>query len=582
MSKPDYDILIRGGTVVDGRGGAPFGADVGIRGSIIAAVGDLGGATAAEVIDAAGRYVTPGFIDVHTHYDGQATWENTLAPSSNHGVTTIVGGNCGVGFAPCRAEDHETLITVMEGVEDIPEIVMANGIPWNWESFPEYLDVLAGREYDIDIAMQVPHSPLRVYVMGDRGANHEASTEIDRKRMAALVTEAVQAGAIGVSTSRSLNHRSKDGKPAPSVQTAREEVLALAKGLGEARAGVFQIITEMTEAPEDEIALVEQIAQTARRPISYSLVESMDRPENWRRMLQGTEEANARGHKVRAQIFPRPVGVMMGLDLSLHPIINRPSYIAIGGLPLAERVARMRDPEFRARLLAEEPVPDQQPIVDMLVGAVDKMFALGEEPNYMPPPEMALGERAKRAGISTLELAYDLLLEQDGHAILYLPSANFSSGTLDAVYTMMTHPDTVLGLGDGGAHYGMICDAGFPTYVLSFWTRDVEEGHRFPIEWAVAALSRRPAETVGLLDRGVLAPGYKADVNIIDLPGMKLHAPRVAYDLPAGGRRLRQRADGYDATIVSGVVTYRRGEPTGALPGRLVRGDGYAPLARVG
>lgn len=580
MTKADFDILIRNGTVVDGRGGKPFVADVGIKGSLITAVGQIEG-TAVEEIDATGRYVTPGFIDVHTHYDGQATWENTLAPSSNHGVTTILGGNCGVGFAPCRPEDRDTLVKVMEGVEDIPEVVMATGIPWNWESFPEYLDSLDARNFDIDVAMMVAHSPLRVYVMGDRGANHEASTEIDRKRMADLVTEAVRAGAIGVSTSRSLNHRAKDGQLAPSVQTAKEEVLALAKGLGAANAGVFQIITEMSEAPEDEVALIERIAETSKRPVSFSLAQTLDQPDNWRGLLAGTERANEKGYKVRAQVFPRPIGVMMGLELSLHPLMNRPSYIAIKDLPLEERVARMRDPEMRARILSEEPVPDDQPIVDLLVGSVGKMFALGEEPDYLPPAEMCLEERAKRAGVSTLEFAYDLLLEEDGHAILYLPSANFSTGTPDTVHEMMTHPLTILGLGDGGAHYGMICDAGFPTFVLTYWTRDVDEARRFPIEWSIAELSRRPAETVGLLDRGVLAPGYKADVNIIDLANMKLHAPRISHDLPAGGRRLRQHADGYDATIVSGVVTYRNGEPTGALPGRLVRGDGFAPLART-
>jgi N-acyl-D-amino-acid deacylase len=580
MTRPDYDILIRNGTIVDGNGGAPFVADVGITGSTIAAVGKLRG-TGAEEIDATGRYVTPGFIDVHTHYDGQATWEHTLVPSSNHGVTTVVGGNCGVGFAPCRPEDHQTLITVMEGVEDIPEIVMANGIPWNWESFPEYLDVLGGRSYDIDVAMHVTHSPLRVYVMGERGANHEASTEIDRKRMANLVTEAIRAGAIGVSTSRSLNHRAKNGQLAPSVETAKDEVLALARGLGEAGAGVFQIITELSEAPESEVDLIERIAEVSKRPVSFSLAETMDRPENWRRMLTAMEEANGRGYRIRGQVFPRPVGVMMGLELSLNPIGNRPSYIAIKHLPLAERVEKLRDPAMKARILAEDPIADPQPVVDMLLGAVGKMFSLGESPDYMPPSDMRLEKRAERAGVPTLDLAYDLLLEQDGQANLYLPSANYVTGTMSSVYEMMTHPDTILGLGDGGAHYGMICDAGFPTYVLGFWARDVEKTHRFPIEWVVAELSRRPAETVGLLDRGIVAPGYKADLNIVDLPNIKLHPPRVAYDLPAGGRRLHQKADGYDVTIVSGVITYRHGEPTGALPGRLVRGDGYAPLGRA-
>ncbi|WP_176594134.1 amidohydrolase family protein [Sphingobium sp. EM0848] len=576
----DYDLVIRNGTIVDGRGAAPYRGDLAIRGSHIAAVGTFEGSGHQE-IDATDRIVTPGFIDVHTHYDGQVTWEHTLGPSSNHGVTTVIGGNCGVGFAPCRPGDQDRLIKVMEGVEDIPEVVMAEGIPWNWESFPEYLDSLSDRAFDIDVGMQVAHSPLRVYVMGDRGINHEASTESDRQRMADLVTEAVRAGAIGVSTSRSLGHRAKDGHPAPSVLTADEELFALARGLGAAKGGVFQIIVDVHREPEGEMRVMEEIARQSARPISFSLAEIVERPAAWRAMIAGLDRAQAAGLPIRGQVFPRPIGVMMGLELSLSPIVNRPGYIAIKHLPLAERVAILRNPEVKARILAEEPIPDPTPITNALIGAVDKCFALGEQPDYMPDIAMRLDKRAEQAGVTPLSLAYDLMLEQDGHAILYYPSANFTTGTAEPIREMMLHEHTILGLGDGGAHYGMICDAGFPTYVLTHWARDVEEGQRMPIEWIVQELSRRPAETVGLTDRGVLAPGYKADINVIDHSNLMLHSPRVAHDLPAGGRRLHQRAEGYDATIVSGVVTYRHGVPTGQLPGRLVRGDGYAPLERV-
>jgi len=576
-----YDLVIRGGTIIDGTGDKPYQGDVAINGRTIAAVGQIDG-TGREEIDAGGRLVTPGFVDVHTHYDGQATWEHTLAPSSNHGVTTIVGGNCGVGFAPCRSDDRDKLITVMEGVEDIPEVVMAAGIPWNWESFPEYLDALDAREFDIDIAMQVAHSPLRVFVMGDRGADLEPSTEIDRARMAALVTEAINAGAIGVSTSRSLNHRAKDGRLAPSVSTAKEEVLALAKGLGASNGGVFQIITEMEEDPADEMALVERIAETSGRPVSFSLAETMENPDSWRSTLDALAAMNDRGRNVTAQVFPRPIGVMMGLDLSLNPILTRPSYAAIKDLPLEERVAIMRDPAFKEKVLAETPVPDPQPVVNMLVGAVDKLFGLGAEPEYMPDESLRLDNRAAALGKTSISLAYDLMLEQDGHGLLYLPSANFATGTPASVREMMAHRDTVLGLGDGGAHYGMICDAGFPTFSLAYWCRDAAEDDRFPVEWIVRELTSRPAGIVNMRDRGLVKQGYKADLNVIDFDRLKLESPRPTYDLPSGGRRLRQLAEGIDATIVSGVVTYRDGVSTGELPGRLVRGDGYAPLAATG
>lgn len=570
----DYDIVIRNGLIVDGSGNAPFAGDVAIRDGLIAAVGKVSG-SGREEIDAASKLVTPGFVDIHTHYDGQVTWENRLMPSSNHGTTTVVTGNCGVGFAPCRPADRLKLVKVMEGVEDIPEIVMTEGIPWNWETFPEYMDALAGRQFDVDVAVQVPHSPLRVYVMGDRGVNLDASTDADRAEMTRLVTEAIEAGAIGVSTSRSLNHRAKDGRPAPSVHTAVDEVLALAQGLANAQAGVFQIITEMSEPPEKEMAIVQRIAEVAQRPVSFTLSQIPEAPDSWRGLVAGMERANAAGCRVRGQIHERPVGVLLGLELSLNPLSTRPSYKAIAHLPLEERVAIMRDPAFKARVLTEESEPDPVPLANRLIGSVELMFALGADPDYAPPREMQIGNRARAMGVSPLSLAYDLMLEQDGHAILCLPGANFVSGTLKEVREMMEHPDTVIALGDGGAHYGVICDAGYPTHLLTHWGRNVPEEERFPIEWIITALTRRPAETVGLTDRGLIAPGMKADLNVIDHARLKLHPPRPVYNLPAGGRRLQQRADGYEVTIVNGVVTYREGEPTGALPGRLVRGGGY-------
>mgnify|MGYP003113034808 CR=1 FL=1 len=570
----DYDFVIRNGTIVDGNGSKRFIGDLAIKGDRIAALGDVPG-KGREEIDAAGRVVTPGFVDIHTHYDGQATWEQRLVPSSGHGVTTVIAGNCGVGFAPCRAEDRDKLIKVMEGVEDIPEVVMTDGIPWAWETFPEYLEFLASRQFDVDIGAMIPHSALRVYVMGERGVNLEASTAADRKQMSQLVREAIAAGAVGVSTSRSLNHRAKDGKLAPSVISAESEVLALAEGLRAAGHGVFQLVTAQSSTPEEEAALIRKIAETARRPVSFTNNQDHNAPDRWRVMLSAIEDAQAAGLNVRGQVFCRAISVLEGLELSLNPIVTRPGYREIAHLPLEERVAILRQPYFKARILAESPVPDPHPVINQLVDAVENMVALGDPPNYTPTRDDRIGVRAAATGTTALSLAYDLMLEQDGKGVLMLPAVNYADWSMDVVEELLRHPHTVLGLGDGGAHYGLICDASYPSFFLDYWVRNPEPGQVFSLEWAVSELSRRPAETAGLVDRGVLAPGYKADINIIDLEKLNLYTPRVVRDLPAGGKRLRQKADGYDLTMVSGVPSYRDGASTGELPGRLLRASGY-------
>jgi N-acyl-D-amino-acid deacylase len=574
----EYDLVIRGGLVIDGSGQAGFKADVAVKDGLIVKVGEVSGA-GAEEIDATGKIVTPGFVDVHTHYDGQVTWETRLDPSANHGATTVITGNCGVGFAPCRPGDREKLIKVMEGVEDIPELVMAEGLPWNWETFPEYMDAIDARQFDVDVGVQIPHSPIRVYVMGDRALRREVSTDEDRRRMTELVAEGIKAGAIGVTTSRSLNHRAKDGTPAPSVQTDDEEVLALARGLDLAKAGVFQLIPDHYVPPEQEMRFIRRLAKTAGRPVSFSVVQVHEDPEYWRGLLEGIAEANKDGLEVRGQVIGRPVGAMLGLNLSFSPLSHLPSYIAIADKPLAERVAIMRDPAFKKKMLAEDPVIDPQPIRNRLIREAPNMFLMPEKAEYFPRPEASVGEMARKAGVTPMEMAYDLLLGDEGNAVLCLPSANFADKNLDAVYAMMIDEHSVPGLGDGGAHYGVICDASYTTHMLSFWTKEAPRDKRVSLEWAVHWISRKAAETVGLMDRGLVAKGMKADLNVIDEDRLALYAPRAVYDLPSGGRRMFQKSDGYVATIVSGQVTRRNGERTGALPGRLVRGSGYQPAA---
>jgi N-acyl-D-amino-acid deacylase len=572
----DHDLVIRGGLVIDGTGNEPFEADVAVSNGKIVAVGGVKGAGAHE-IDARGRIVTPGFVDVHTHYDGQITWENRLKPSSGHGVTTVVMGNCGVGFAPVRDGDHGLMIKLMEGVEDIPEVVMAEGVPFNWETFADYLDVLETRESDIDFAAQLPHSPLRVYVMGERGANLEPATEDDLVTMRRLTREALDAGALGVSTSRSYAHRFRDGRLAPSVSTEDQEILALAAGLRDAGKGVFQMVPSYDVTATERFDLLRRIAKTSGRPVSFTFMQTPQTPGDWRQTLADLEQAKRDGLQIKGQVIPRPTGGLLGLELSLHPFSLNPSYKEIEHLPLAEKVARMRDPDFRRRLLSEEP-EDPHAFFKFIISDLEAMFVLGDPPNYNPRAQDSIAAQARAKDMHPSELIYDALLARDGHEVLYRPMGNSEGEKFESSGRHLLKTDTTIpALGDGGAHYSMICDAAYTTYILTYWMRDAEHDRALDLPYAIRKLSFEPAETVGLKDRGLLKTGYKADLNVIDLDRLHLHAPRISYDLPAGGRRLTQKADGYDATIVSGVITYRHGEATGALPGRLVRGARTSP-----
>ena len=565
-----FDLVIRGGSLVDGTGTAAFSADIAVRDGIIVAVGKVAGA-GREEIDATGLTLTPGFVDVHTHYDGQITWESRLAPSSDHGVTTVVMGNCGVGFAPARADDRQLMIKLMEGVEDIPEVVMAAGVPFNWESFPEYLDALDTREADVDFATQIPHSPLRVFVMGERGANREPATHADLAEMRRLVAEAVRAGALGVASSRNLFHRFRKGALAPSVTTALDEVVALAEGLRDAGSGTFQCNPNLDNDADDELAIFRTIVERTGRPVTFSLIAMPTQPQNWEKYVAGVKQANADGLTIKAQFMPRPIGVLYGLDLSYNPFSLNPSFRPLEGLPLAEKVQRMRDPELRQRLLAEQP-EDPNPAFVGLIQSIRDLYRLADPTDYNFQPHDTLAAEALRKGVPVRELIYDTLLEDEGRAIL-CSFSNSVSDYLAMSRELIGHDHFIVALGDGGAHYGMICDAAYTTYMLT--SRLDRDGLDLPT--VVRALTDQPAQSVGLCDRGRLMEGYKADINLLDLANMRLRRPAVNADLPAGGKRLSQKSDGYVATIVGGMVTYRNGEPTGALPGRLVRGARLAP-----
>ena len=570
----EYDLVIRGGDIVDGSGADVYRADVAIKGDRIMTVGIVEG-TGSEEIDASGKIVTPGFVDVHTHYDGQVTWEHQLAPSSDHGITTVVMGNCGVGFAPVRSSDHQLVIKLMEGVEDIPEIVMSEGVPWNWETFPEYLAALDKREMDIDFATQIPHSPLRVYVMGERGANLEAATDDDLHRMRELTREAIECGALGVTTSRNLFHRFRSGKFAPSVNTAEDELLALAGGLKDAGSGVFQLNLNIDAEPEDEVKIITNLIRQSSRPLNFSLLDLRRRPENWGMFVDALGQAEKEGLPLRGHYPPRPIGLLFGLDLTLHPFSLNPSFRPLADLPLSEKVARMRDPELRARIIAEEP-EDPNPVFVNMIRNATTLYVLSDPADYFPGAEDMLEAKAKRLGVPFRELIYDELLNDDGHAILVAANSDVHE-YFDKTGDVLDRPNLIMGLGDGGAHYGSICDAIYTTYVLTH--RLGKQGLTLPK--AIKALTSDSAASVGLHDRGLIKPGYKADLNVIDINRLTLRRPSMEHTLPAGGKRLVQKAEGYEATIVSGAVTYRNGQATGALPGRLIRGAKPAPDDRI-
>lgn len=571
-----YDLVIRGGTLVDGSGAPAVQADVAVKDGLIVQVGQVNGA-GAEEIDARGKLVTPGFVDIHTHYDGQATWDHHMQPSSWHGVTTVVMGNCGVGFAPCKPADHDRLVRLMEGVEDIPFPVLAEGLPWSWESFPDYLDSLSGRSFDVDIGAQLPHAALRVFVMGERGANREAASSADIAAMAAIAKGAMEAGALGFSTSRTLNHRTSDGQPTPTLTASEDELTGIAMGLAAAGKGALQFVSDFAD-PEAEFAMLRRIVERSGRPLSFSLVQSPVQPRQYELLLQRLEQANDAGLPMKAQVCGRPVGILFGLELTLNPFSHHPAYREIAALPLAERVAHLRDPDFRARLLADSGEATPAFAANMTRNW-KIMFLMGEAPDYEQTADRTLLALASARGVSPQELALDHMLQNDGRGMLYLPFLNYADGSLDPSFAMLTHRDTVPGLSDGGAHVGMICDGSFPTSNLTHWTRDRTRGPKLPLELMVRMQTQDTAAALGLHDRGLVAPGYRADLNVIDYDKLNLRPPAVAYDLPAGGRRLVQRADGYVATIVAGQVTYRDGEPTGALPGRLLRGAQAAPTA---
>jgi N-acyl-D-aspartate/D-glutamate deacylase len=573
-----FDLVIRGGSVIDGTGAAMREADVGMRDGVIAAVGQgLGPGT--EEIDARGLLVTPGFVDVHTHYDAQAMWDSRLQPSSWHGVTTAVMGNCGVGFAPVRAGDHDKLVELMEGVEDIPGAVLNEGLEWGWESFEQYLDAVAARPRDIDLCAQLPHGALRVYVMGDRAVRLEPATDDDIARMRVLAREAALAGAIGFSTSRSLNHRTLKGDPIPSLRAGEAELMGIAMGLADAGRGVLEYISDWdTPDAATEFAMVRRIVERSGRPLSFSLAQRHSTPGLWRELLALTDAAAADGLPIRAQVAPRPIGVLLGLQGSRNPFTPCPAYREIAQRPLAERVAIMRDPAFRAKVLEQARARADGDAFQRRVAAWDRMFPLGAQPDYEPPLSDSIAARAARAGVEPAAFAYDLLLESEGRSFILAPFANYADGNLDVCHTMLENPNTLVGLGDGGAHVSIISDASFSTYLLTHWGRD-RDHDRIPLERLVHKHTQGNARAVGLLDRGVIAPGLKADLNVIDFGRLAVRAPAMAHDLPAGGRRLLQPAAGYVATVVGGVVTYRDGEPTGALPGRLVRGPQAAPVA---
>jgi len=576
-----FDLVIRGGTVADGNGGPPRTADVGITGGLIADVGPGLGRGRREV-SADGALVTPGFTDIHTHYDGQASWDERLIPSSWHGVTTVVMGNCGVGFAPAIPGHRQRLIDLMEGIEDIPGTALHAGLAWDWESFDDYQRSLAARPHDVDVATQVPHAALRVHVMGDRALAGEAATPDDVSAMAGLARAGVEAGALGFTTSRTLNHRSVTGELTPTYGSEVAELAGIAAALGEAGQGVLQLVADFLDVDAD-LEVILAMARASGRPVSVSLAQFAGKPLAYREVLARLSAANEDGLTVRAQVAARAVGLLLGLQCTLHPFMTNPVWRDIAartardGRAAAGQARTMRDPAVKAAVLAAQTGERNRNLIGgRMIHKYDLMYELTDPPCYEPDPADSIAARADREGRDAADLAYDIITGDDGQAMLYLTSLNYADGNLDAVHEMLAHPCALPGLSDGGAHVGTICDASFPTTLLAHWARDRDRG-RLPVEYIVARQARDTARAVGLGDRGVLAPGYRADVNVVDMGRLGLRRPEMHFDLPGGAHRLLQRAEGYLHTFVLGQETYADGQPTDALPGRLIRGAQPAP-----
>ena len=577
-----HDLVIRGGTVVDGTGAPRFVADIAVDGGIITAMGKIS-AAGREEIDGSGKIVAPGFVDIHTHYDGQATWDSEMGPSSWHGVTTVVMGNCGVGFAPAKKDKHDWLIGLMEGVEDIPGTALAEGMKWDWESFPDYLDALERLPRTIDIGTQVPHGALRAFVMGQRGADNEEPTEADIAEMARLVEEGLRAGALGFSTSRTVLHKSIDGELVPGTTATEPELVGIGRAMGKVGHGVFELTTDFLEE-WDEFGWMGRLSRETGLPIAFTMLQSPIKQMPWTEQMASMCNANDNGANLVAAIGLRGIGVIMNWRGTVHPFMRKPSWQKIAGLSWDEQKAKLSDPAFKAAMLAEDnlppPSPDMAPFFMLVTAAWAMQFPLGDGFSYEPTREESVFGFAQAAGKEAAEYAYDQLMADDGNGMIYLPILNYMDGNLDFTKELLQRDDIVASLSDGGAHCGTICDAASPTFLLSYWARDRKAG-TIPLELAVKRQCHDTARLYGLNDRGVLKPGYLADINVIDFEALKLLKPWLAFDLPAGGKRLLQKAEGYAATIKSGVVTFRDGAMTGALPGIVVRGPQSIEMAEA-
>jgi N-acyl-D-aspartate/D-glutamate deacylase len=573
-----FDLKIINGTIVDGTGSPSYVGDIAIKDGLIAEIGSALSGDARETIDATGLIVSPGFVDIHTHYDGQATWDPVLDPSASHGVTTVVVGNCGVGFAPVRPGQEEWLVELMEGVEDIPGTALHEGIEWSWETFPQYLDALAAREYSMDLAAFLPHAPLRVYVMGDRGALDVEPTETEISEMASHVRASIEAGAIGVSTSRSLNHRTLDGELVPGTFANSTELVALAQAMVDAGGGLFEAVPtgetgEDYETILNEIALLAEVSKRTGAPVTFLMIQSMGAPDLWKEQLSAVAKANAEGAQLVPQVAGRPGGMLIGVA-TYHGLMRRPTFRRLESeLSYEDLLRELQKSEVKAAILAEEDLPvdpnrQYESIADNMAYMFERLFVLGDPPDYEPTRDRSIAGIAEASGKDPWEVLYDAMA---GGALLLGAFTNYANGSQDHLAVMLENPDTVLGLSDGGAHVRFICDASLPTYMLTHWTRDRTRGDRLSLESIVRKQTALTAEVVGLTDRGTLEVGKKADINVIDLDHLTLRPPHPADDLPAGGRRILQDASGYVATIVSGVVTRRDDSDTGARPGRLVR-----------